>query len=403
MEIIMEHNKEESSLLTPEEVETREEIITGNLEDLKKLTRRRPVPVEVEKPKVEEVTNKIYNRGGQVCINLETQGRFALPQKLYFSDYTIEDVNNLSLSRKEDLLENLVVILNRLKNSDADCDLQDATLEEFQEILVGLKKQFSDEAYMHQWVCEVCQTDDDDQKINETYFDLNEIEYTSIEQAEIKLREFYRDLFNSIDDESFRDYLNKKYRDEPKSPDWTVDNEVESIKIKQYFYVPIKEDIYAFGFMTVGNLIRAAKIARKEFASRKHKAQNLRIHGMSLVELKQKQKDEIAAIADDEAKATILYSKALSLTMVNGKKLSDRERIDKYKDLPRKLLLGIEELIMKVEFGITGEKEFTCPMCGQVNKRSLQQELHPLLFLPFELSSSTGSGKSAGLDIYFGI
>ena len=75
----------DNNILSPTEVQKRRE--------------RKPAEIIQEQSK-----EKFFNRGGQVAINYETMGRFSIPATLYFKDFSVEDENNLLLTRQEDYI-----------------------------------------------------------------------------------------------------------------------------------------------------------------------------------------------------------------------------------------------------------------------------------------------------------
>jgi hypothetical protein len=379
--------EEASVLLTPDEVKKRRE-------------KKQEI---VQQTKVE----KFFNRGGSVAINFETMGRFSIPDIMYFKDYTIEDVNTLALSRHDDLLENVVSIMESLKNEDANCKVSDMLIEEFLESLIGIKKQFNTTQHIHRWLCD-CQSniDENDQIVNETIIDLNEIEYKSIEEGDKLLKNYYKSVFDTMNDEDWKTYIYTKYKNNPidNVEEYTKEKEIEKIQLTEPIQIGIDNHIYAFRLTRIADLISAQKLSAKKYASKIKNVQNRKDPNVAIYELKEKKKEEIDRLRYEQAKYTVIAAKALSLVSVDGRELTDdNEKINVYSKLPRSILIEFSHFIDQFKFGIQHEQEFACPICGKVDKRLLQQELNPIELLPLDATSSGERGKPAKLNIYIGL
>lgn len=359
--------------------------------------RRRPVDNQEKiEPRKEE---KYYNRGNQVKIIYESEGRFSIPSELYFTDYDIEDVNNISLSRQEDLIETLVHVLNKNKNQDSDCNIGDMLIEEMFETLIGIKMQFSSKDHPHKWMCE-CQDniDDENRVINETIIDLSTLKYITIEEGDQLLRKYYRERIEGLSPEAQKEFL-KSYGDKE-----TVDSVLSKIKISEPFRYIIQGKEYQFNFIRVGDVYKAQKIVREKYMPKIKAIQNRKdIPGTPLAESKSKKQDEIEKIQEEIAKNIVLYARAMALYKYEGKVLSDQEKVNIYKKIPREDMFDLLDFLENVKFGIQDEREFTCPICGKVDKRLLQRELNPIELLPLDLRTKNTARRTAQLNIYFGV
>ena len=108
----------------------------------------------------------------------------------------------------EDLLNNLLLILDKNKTTEKECDIYNITGEDLLEILIGIQIQFDTPYITHNWLCE-CQyhKEESDRLANEVNIDLNSISYKSIEDNDNQLKEFFADLFSQMTDAQFKDYL----------------------------------------------------------------------------------------------------------------------------------------------------------------------------------------------------
>lgn len=382
---------EESILLSPEEIQER---------------RKKIKETEEKKVSVPSDSQKYFNRGGTVAINYESCGRFSIPSTLYFKDYTIEDVNNLAISRQEEILENVVTILNKSVNQDANCKIEDMTVEEFLETLIGIKAQFNTNQHVHRWLCSCQEKEQEEERTpSETIIDLTTLQYTSIEQADSKLREYMKETFESMSDEEWKSYLFEKYKDSPLDSieSYTKEEELAKIKIKEPIMYFVNGHSYEFRLTRIGDLVTAQKLASKQAAPKIKQIQSRKEPNIPLLELKTKKEKEIEDVKFEQTRKATLYSRALSLLKVDGKPLPENERIEYYKNLPRQALLDFITLIDNAVFGVNDEREITCNLCGKTERRSLRQDINPVELLPLDPDSSRTVRKSSGTRIYFGL
>jgi hypothetical protein len=381
---------EDNILLTPDEVKKR---------------REKKQEVNIQQEKKEDT--KFYNRGGTVAVNFESQGRFNIPETLFFKDYSVEDVNNLTLSRQDDILENILAIMEHLKNEDAKCKIADMTIEEFLESLIGIKKQFNTTQHVHRWICNNCQSDvdEEDRIVNESIVDLNNIQYKSIEQADELLREYYKKQFETMTDEDWKNYLYTRYKDNPiiNIDEYTKEQEIAKIKIKEPISINPDGHIYSFRLTRIGDVVEAQKIAAKKYGGKIKNVQNRKEANSPLSQLKEKKKEEIDNLKYEQGKYTLLVAKALSLISIDGRELSNEEKIIAYSKLSRNTYLELNDFINQFKFGIYYEQEFTCNVCGKVDKRWLRQELNPLDLLPLDTDTARNSRKSSTINICVGL
>jgi hypothetical protein len=364
----------------------------------------------VQEIKTEALTDskKYISRAGTIDIHYETNNRFSIPSSLYFRDYTIEDVNNLTLSRQEDLLENLLVILNNAVNEDANCKIEDMLMEEFLETLVGIKMQFNIHLHQHPWVCD-CQNGvtGKDQVVNQTEIDLKTIKYKSIEEADEYIRSMYKPTFEVMSKEDFKKYLVLKYGNDPMVDvdNWTIEQELEKIQVKEPIIIDGKDGkSYTFRFMRVKDVIEAQKKASQKYAGKIKQVNSKQpLHGMGLADQKALKEKEIEELQYQQAKDTILYARAFTLEAVDGRKLKEEEKFNIYKNIPRSVLFDFINFMDEIKFGIQDERDFTCPLCGTVKQRSLQLSINPYELLPLDLATKGKQRQFAGINVRFGV
>lgn len=383
----------EKTLLTPEEVE-----------------KRRRQPAEEKRPSdtKDSPEDKFYNHGEMVVVNYETMGRFDFPAIGYFRDFSIEDTNNLMMSRREDLLETLISILNTIKSPEITADVGDMLSEEFLETLVAIKAQFNTTEHIHPWIC-TCQeeSEDADVQVNEELVNLKDIQYMSIEEADKKMQEAYLERFKQMSDEEFRTHLFKRYKDNPIVDMDAHTREVEAgkTKIKEPIFFNYADTQYGFRLTRIKDVVRAQKIVDEKYAGKIKAIQSRREPaGASLADVKLRKEKEIEEIKRCQKKDLSLYVRALSLVQKDGRDITDvQEKIEIYKKLPRSFLLEMISFMDELRFGIQDEKEIVCPLCGRTDKRLLQRQLMYLELLPLDTDTKRIGRVNAGVNIYFGV
>jgi len=385
-----------------------DEDIFINPEELKPT---RPTRVVVKKEEKPVNGKKFINKGLQVQINFETMGRLSIPATIYFKDFSIEDVGNFSMCKPEDLLENVVVSLNRLKDENTHVELEEMTQQEFIEALVGIKSQFNSIIHEHFYLCE-CQygLEDSERKPSSVMINLNELKYRSILDVDNELKKEYTELFNFMTDEEFKVYLRQKYKEEA-FPDfinsWTREKELSSLQFKEpfYYYNPdLTADTYGFRMIRVKDLLEAQRVIDPKYQLQIRKAQKeVPNANESLADAKIQKQISIEKIKEQEAKEIIYYAKALSLVSVNDVEVEDpQEKVNIYKALSKELLFDLEDFLDRINIGIDHEYEAVCPHCKRTDRRSLQHETLFYEFIPVKSNSDKRKKESPRRFIYFG-
>jgi len=366
-------------------------------------------PKEVNIPVSDTVTTESLavpqNNAGKLKIDYETMGRFDIPKVLYFEDYSVEHVNNLSLCNEENILETLVAILNDIKNQDSNCRIEDMLIEEFLETMIGIKMTYNTSTHIHKWIC-TCQYNvpEKERIINDLPVDLKTLSYIFIEQADESLRDFYKKVFDDMTKEEFREIVARRHKNAEGYENITIEEELKTIRIKEPFYQDIDGNIYGFNFTRIRDLLNAQNYISNKYAGRIKQIKNKQVHGKSPVELRDIREKEMDKLNLEKAKDTLTCAKALTITEYNGKNVEGaEEKIELYKKLKRGHLLEYNNFLDQMKFGIETEKEFECPECGQLDKRSLQQGLDPFEFLPFDPVEPNALRRHTGRNIFVGI
>lgn len=388
----------ESPILKPEEVARRRSETTAK---------------KIEEQKQQEIKPELQNTAGLVKINYESMGRFGTPETLYFDDFVGRHVNDIELSTQDNLLENLVNILNELKKNEESFDVKDMTSEDLLETLIAIKQQFEGDAHIHYWICD-CQMEksDKDRIINEYQLRLSELQFKSMLDVDKEMKEYMTEVFASMSDEQFKQYLIQKYKKNPLDDIdmHTREKEVEGIIVKEPFNILSGQDVYSIRYPRVEDVLKAKKYAEKIYNPKIKTIQNRREANVPLHELKAKKDLEIETLKEEQAKTLVLFAKAMMLQSKNDIPLSDNDKIEEFKNMKRQTTRNIENLFDILKFGLSTELELICPICGQSEKRLLRDSIDPRQLLPLNYKQSdTGDaskrnvGVNTGFNFYFGV
>jgi hypothetical protein len=382
-----------------------------NPEEVKKRRRTTVEDTEAIEKEQEAVAKNFANT---VQVDFESMGRFDTPATLHFKDYSQTHINNIQLSSQDNLIDVICTTLDDLIRDEIDFTVEDMTAEDLLETLISIKAQYESRYHTHRWLCE-CQNDSDEKNkiINEFQLDLLELNYKSITDVDKEMKEYFKSKLDLLSDEEFKQYLYKKYKDNPIEDidSYTREMEIEKIEVKEPIYFISGDDTYGVRFPRVKDIIKAKNYAQKVYAPKIKSVQNRREHDVPLAELKEKKDKELQLLKEEQGKLLFLYAKAMILVSKNGKILSDKEKFEEYSEvITRHTVDNINEFFEKIQFGLQHEIELVCPLCGNPDKRWLQRVIDPRELLPYGNSDrnksipSTGeSGQRSGFDIYFGI
>jgi hypothetical protein len=358
----------------------------------------------------ENSSGKYKAKGNLVEVTFESGGRFSLPESMFFEDYSVTDIQEFAVADMDNLLETLVVILDKLKNQDCPISVAKATPNEFLEILIGMNIKFDNAIYKHMWLCN-CQLGlhEDEQNINESIINLADLKFRSIEEVDENFQKQYKPIFDKMPDGEFRRYLEERYKNnEVDIRGRTRDDEVSSMQVKEPVnYKNNKNgDIYSFNLMRIENVINAQKMVKDKYRPLLKSLQNRKNMGQSMETFKAEKEEELKKIDRMKAKDIITYSEALALHSVNSVELKDNdEKINAYVGLKRDDYFDLETFLKGIDYGIYYDKKLSCPHCGDSEGRILQQDINPLELLPIDPDSKERGlrGDDRGPNIYFGI
>jgi len=348
--------------------------------------------------KIPDDVDKFEVADDRVRIPFETRGRFQTPAVLKFQDYSTRDISNLVMSKGETLIETLIAIITE-KADDPNFKAENMLIEEFYEVLIGLKAQFAEDgrSYSYQWLCK-CQdpVDDADKIFSKVQIDLSRLKYTSIEEAEEKIRiELHAEL-SKYTEEQYKSYLRIKYKDEEFR---SIDQVVKEFRIQEPMYLLVGKTLYELRFSRIGDLARSLKISSSKFNA-KIRAVRARQpkHGVPGNITQAEKEEEISKLEEEKEKDTVLLSQALCLVRKDGIELNYEQRIQEFGNIPKNIFGKYADYRSKMRFGLQDERDVECNLCGRVEKRSLHRDLTFVSLLPFQ--SNTGSppaGKSQNL------
>lgn len=355
------------------------------------------------------VPNKEEEISGKVRVDYESMGRFSIPQTLFFMDYSPADVNSIVMSSQEEMAATLVPIINGMvcdENSE-NFNSEDMTIEEFLETLIAVKGKFNTIKHNHPYICE-CQYDkpEADQKLQTTEVNLAKLKYKSIEQVEEELKQFFQEDINLLTEEewiSYRDNWANKNNLDPNS--LTKENILENFKITEPFTIKPEDHEITFRLSRMKDLLKAQKILDKEYTPKIKRIQNRVEHGVPGEELSAKKQKEIEELQKEKSKKLISYTKAFSIIALDGKTLTDNEKLEIIEDrniFPRRITADIDSFLDQLKHGVFDTIEFSCPLCGKLNKEELQYNISITELLPLNSKDERDNRHFTRLNIRFG-
>jgi len=355
-----------------------------------------PNPSLPNQPKI-----KAINIANQVKIDFETMGRFDTPSSLSFSGYTVDHIDNFALVTEDNILETLVSITEELKDKNSSDEIGNMLIEEYFEVLIGIESRFNTVNHMHRWVCD-CQRDVDENSriINETIIHLPSLQFTSIEQADEKLKEICRESFET--EGVFKNYLSLKYGEDASIEEFNKEDEISKMKVSEPYSILDENILYKFRYLRIKDLLFANEYVNKKYAGKIKAIKNKQIHNVKAFELKQIKEDEMEALTKKKNQEFLRALRKCTLVEYNGKQLFELE--DKMEvQLPINVALKTTDFLDKLKFGVTHKQDFDCPICGKSEQRSLYLEFNFIEFVPVKLDPRNEVRGITGGNIFMGI
>lgn len=378
----------------------------------KNVKRLNPSTIEIKNISDNNIPEGKYrNLGNKLSIDLETNGRFSIPKKVYFNDYTTEDVNALITSREEDIYETLISILERCKDEDAtgqSFSIGEMTINEFFELLIGMKSQFDTPLHIHRWICS-CQDEYQDslKTPSEIEINLNELTYKSIEQADEEIQEMYRDYILNLSEDSYNQFLLQRFEDKfEEFRHLSREDIIKDIIIKEPLSIYDNGKIYKFKFIRVKNSVEAYRKVCSEIDPKIRLERNKQYHGMSREEINAKKEEIIQNLKLDKARKALLYAQAISLESVDDRQLKTfSDKLGEYKKLSRSGMMDFLRMADLCLTGVNTEFDQVCNLCGKTERGFLQRKINPIELLPLSSDSESSTkrklSKSSGINIFF--
>ena len=404
--------EEEFDFLTPDEIEKlKKENEISSTDAVKQVNTYSPVYQDprlnkevTEKEAIEQVEKATSNSDGKLKIELESCGRFDLPDTLYVEGYTFQDIQDLATSREEDILPNLVAILDKRKHGTTT-SISKATIEEFYEILLSIKGNFYSNSHVHHWMCD-CQDKlpDNQKKTSSVTIDLKNVKFRSILEAEDVLKKQLFEALSSYTPEKYTEYLIKKYGS---NIGITVEEEVNNFRIKEPLgFRDAKGNFIQTRLVRVEDLIFGYQVATRMFRGKIHKVRNMYKANMGKDQLEEFKVEETRYLEFEKSKKALLYTRARTLVSINGKPFpSDEEKIKYFLTLDLDTLNKYNNFLDTFSFGIYDELETECEFCGKTDRGYLQQFINPMEFIPLESSKGDSADRKSRVstitDFYF--
>lgn len=338
-----------------------------------------------EAVKLTEQTEGNSAYGGRLKVEFETMGRFDLPDSMFYDNYKTSDIQELGLTRDEDLTATLVSILDKRNVGNNKVSLNDALMEEFYEVLINIKAQYDTPEHIFHYMCDCQNGKPDNQRLPSKYkVDLTKLKYRSITEAEENLRKIMKPFLDEMTDEDFLNiYVKKVYG---KVIETTREAELQKIKIKEplMFKSLVKSnEVLQLRFTRVKDLIFAMQVVSRMFAPKIKKIRNTYKANVKEEELNEWKQTEIEKLDIEKVKRAIEFTKAQSLISVNGKPFDNQQdKINYYLNMDLIDMKALSNYFDAISFGVYDEREMTCEHCGKTEKRELHREFSPMEFLP---------------------
>lgn len=390
-----------------------DEVIFISEEEKRERKKRRAKKQESDNFANESVIDKKDIAEKAFCkINFETEGRFDIPKVLNFKPFSTLDINNIVLTKQEKIIDVILDTLNSLVQEDTNTfDLTNMLMEEFLEIMIGMKLQFVSAKHEYKWLCD-CQYDYDekDQKINTEELDLNSINYTPISDADENLQKFVSPFIEKMPDDAFVQWKQTTFENKLSQEDidnLTKEEAISKIVIEEPIAVNAPDgNCYRFRFNRVGDLIIARKLADSKFSQKFSSIQQLRYDKQkeNPKEYQERKKNLIDELKEEKAKYAIHVANAMRLISINGETYKNNyDRVDAYGKIDTKVTQELTNFLDSLTFGVNDTREFVCPLCGETKQRYLRRTLNPVEFLPIDVPSEGGRSLDSGFNITFGV
>lgn len=338
-----------------------------------------------EAVKLTEQTEGNSAYGGRLKVEFETMGRFDLPDSMFYDNYKTSDIQELGLTRDEDVMATLVKILDNRNVGNNKVSLNDSLMEEFYEVLINMKAQYDTDEHTFHYMCDCQHVKPDNQRKPSTYkLKLSELKYRSITEAEENLRKQMKPFFDEMSEEEFLNgYVRKVYG---QNIETTKEDELKKIKIKEplMFKSLVKpNEVLQLRFTRVKDLIFGMQVVSRMFSPKIKKLRNTYKANMKEEELNEWKQNEIEKLEIEKVKRAIEFTKSQSLLSVNGKPFAtQQDKINYYLNMDLKDMKALSNYFDAISFGLYDEREMTCEHCGKTEKRELHREFSPMEFLP---------------------
>jgi len=383
-----EEQDEPNSYLSVEEVEAlRKKSDLGVINSLTS-TEENNLETEVsleEALQLAEETEGNSAYGGRLKVEFETMGRFDLPDTMFYDNYKTSDIQELGLTRDEDMMATLVSVLDKRNVGNNKVSLNDALMEEFYEVLINIKAQYDTDDHTFHYMCDCQSQKPDNQRLPSTYkLKISELKYRSITEAEENLRKQMKPFFDDMSNEEFSNtYIKKVYG---KAIETTKEAELMKIKIKEplMFKSLVKpNEVLQLRFTRVKDLIFGMQVVSRMFSPKIKKIRNTYKANMKEAELNEWKQSEIEKIEIEKVKRAIEFTKSQSLLSVNGKPFAtQQDKINYYLNMDLIDMKALSNYFDAISFGLYDEREMSCEHCGKTEKRELHREFSPMEFLP---------------------
>ena len=352
-------------------------------------------------------SHRPINPARYVTLDFDSKGRLGgVEPVMNFEVYDMDSIHDFSMMNADTIIDTVANAVERC--SETKMNISEVLVSDFTEITRGIRVHFYDKMIKHRWFHSKCQNKypEDERKQSTTDINAATINTRTIEEADAALQKWMAERLKEMSPEQRKKYIEAKYPED--ASDRTDAELLADVKVTDNMaaMVPSRDgdgyDKVVFGYMRMGHWISGqhkAVIAYSE--DLKALRRRLRPQSTPMSEWKAHLEWEASKLRRTRDKDTMVFAKALTIKSVNGKTLSDKEKIAYYRTMPSTAMDTLSGLMDLTHIGIDDERLLECDLCGESERRSLHRQISPYDFLPTGNASGISSERPAAPLVFF--
>ncbi len=331
---------------------------SGLPDEQKKMVKRTVLHVAEDNNEKKEETVSVP--ASYIPVEFHTLGKLDCPAILHFKDYTTDQLNDITLSYEDNMLENIVRVIN--ENCFEKFDVNKCTQSEFIEILGTILVNFWRNEVKIPWMCD-CQ------------------QYISVPDSKRQSSIVDIDL-RRIDINMLPDNVHEPIG---------VTGEVRNMDTGKFEKV-----IYEFRFGRIGDLVYAREQIKKKFLVEQKKIDNFKISNVSKDKFQEMKADQQKELDKQKTKELIMVARSQCLLSVNGKNINKPDKYEEFKIIDSSIICELFERMNNLDLGFSSTMELECEFCHEAKPRRLN-------FLYYWFLPTDGKRKLGQTPIFTGI